>query len=78
LDNLKIRVDEKDNVNFMELPQQSGIITFWMDQNFVQGGIKIPNGSTWQRSEIRLWPTLQPLNEFGYLYVALYIVGNYA
>ena len=28
--------------------------------------------------EVRLWPCNQPLNEFGFIYVALYIVGNYA
>jgi hypothetical protein len=28
--------------------------------------------------DCRFWPEAVPLNEFGYLYVALFIAGNYA
>ena len=27
--------------------------------------------------QVKFWPSDQPLNEFGYLYVALFIAGNY-
>jgi hypothetical protein len=30
------------------------------------------------RNEIRFWPYSVPVNEFGYLYVSLFICGNYA
>ena len=32
----------------------------------------------WSTEEIRFLPSKTPLNEFGYLYVGLYILGNYA
>jgi hypothetical protein len=76
-DNVIVRPDEMERINFQERPH-GGIITLSANQDSTPGGINIPNGSTWRKSEIRLWPTLQPLNEFGYLYVALYITGNYA
>ena len=48
------------------------------DDDLKTSQFKIPNGSMWDEEEVRFWPTHQPLNEFGYLYVALYIAGNYA
>lgn len=41
-------------------------------------GYFFPPGSMWSEEEIRFWPEVQPLNEFGYFYAALYIAGNYA
>lgn len=43
-------------------------------------GIKVvvPNGSMFNTTEIRFWPRQMELNEFGLIYVALYIAGNYA
>src|SRR5262249_30363468 len=38
----------------------------------------IPSGTMWAANEVRWWPTPVPVNEFGYLYAALYIAGNYA
>jgi hypothetical protein len=40
--------------------------------------ISWPNSTAWTSEEQRLWPCDPPLNEFGFFYVALYIVGNYA
>jgi hypothetical protein len=39
---------------------------------------RFPQGSMWTTDEIRFWPSWVPLNEFGYIYFGLYIVGNYA
>jgi hypothetical protein len=75
--NVLVRPDEVERMNFQERPH-GGIITHSTNQDTTPGGMIIPNGSTWRKSEIRLWPTPQPLNEFGYLYVGLYILGNYA
>lgn len=38
----------------------------------------VPNGAPWTDQEMRFWSSDQPLNEFGFLYVALFIAGNYA
>jgi len=37
----------------------------------------VPHGSQFRKDEIRFWPSRSPLNEFGYLYFSLYILGNY-
>jgi hypothetical protein len=60
-----------------ELP--SGGIVRW-NEDPVSGGVKmtVPHGSMWTDQEVRFWPGQEPLNEFGYLYVALFIAGNYA
>jgi hypothetical protein len=57
----------------------SAIIRINLDSiNFSPNGFKIPECTVWRKSELRFWPFEVPLNEFGYLYVALFIVGNYA
>ena len=40
--------------------------------------LRMPHATTWSTKEIQFWPSEQPLNEFGFIYVALYILGNYA
>jgi hypothetical protein len=77
LENISIRCDSVDLVDFREL-STGGVLSFTFDQ--VRGGpvFSIPPGSMWTENEIRFWPSTEPLNEFGYLYAALFIVGNYA
>ena len=77
--NIKVRVDEIDRIDLSELPQ-GGIVNFRVDEVQSQpgGGIEIPNASMWSKSDIRFWPTRQPLNEFGYFYLSLFMLGNYA
>lgn len=41
-------------------------------------GFPMPPASTVNTEEWRLWTNTPPLNEFGYLYVALFLAGNYA
>nr|WP_162561429.1 hypothetical protein [Methylobacterium terrae] len=38
----------------------------------------LPSASTWTNEDIRFLPHKTSLNEFGYIYVGLYILGNYA
>jgi hypothetical protein len=78
-ENIKVRVDEVDRIRLQELPQ-GGVVYFQFDdiQSQPAGGIHIPNASMLGKDEVRFWPTQQPLNEFGFLYVALFILGNYA
>jgi YaaC-like Protein len=64
-------------LNFQTMP--SGGIIKWSDTpDTGDMRLNIPNGTMWTTEEIRFWPSQQPLNEFGFIYVALYIVGNYA
>jgi hypothetical protein len=56
----------------------SGGIIQWEDPPGEHMGVSIPNGTTWTSGEVRFWPCDQPLNEFGFIYIALYIAGNYA
>ena len=55
-----------------------GIITLTNDH--IHGAVRfaIPDGTPWSRNEVRFWTRRQPLNEFGYLYIALFILGTYA
>jgi hypothetical protein len=39
---------------------------------------RIPAATVWNPEEVRFWPKSQSLNEFGFFYVALFIVGNLA
>jgi hypothetical protein len=77
-DNFMVRPDAVNNFNVREFPE-GGIIQFFIDEGDVTPGMfSVPNGSTWRKSEIRFWPAQEPLNEFGYLYAALFIAGSYA
>jgi hypothetical protein len=77
-DNFMVRPDAVNNINFTEFPE-GGVIQFFIEEGDVSPRmLSVPNGSTWRKSEIRFWPAQEPLNEFGYLYVALFIAGNYA
>ena len=46
----------------------------------VNGSVKIPfpPAAMINTDEWRMWTNKPPLNEFGYLYVALFLAGNYA
>jgi len=65
-ENFLVKAENIDRVNFQELPS-GGIITINADHaNRIEaGGLNIPNGSMWRKSEIRFWPTRRPLNELG-------------
>jgi hypothetical protein len=79
IENVQIRPSDVERVNFFPgNPPPSGVLTIWADQNDAPGMFRCPNGSMWRKGECRFWPSHRPLNEFGYLYVALHILGNYA
>jgi hypothetical protein len=48
------------------------------EDRLVKNSFYVPPGATWHEGETRFWCNEQPLNEFGFLYAALFIVGNYA
>jgi len=65
------------HVDLVELPN-GGWFTVTSDAVRGGPGFSIPHGSSWTDEEVRFWPRSMPLNEFGYLYIALFIAGNYA
>jgi hypothetical protein len=67
-----------DRTNLREAPSGGGgILDLTLDPISGAPNMDMPHGSPWTREEIRFWPSSQPLNEFGFLYVALFIAGNY-
>ena len=66
-----------DRITFTEFPN-GGIIT--VNNRMIDGRInfKIPHGMNLSKNEVCFWPKAQRINEFGYFYIALFIVGNYA
>lgn len=64
----KIRVNEFDAGFSLNVQENLG------DQTFVN----FPAATMWSCNDIRFLPSKSVLNEFGYLYVGLYILGNYA
>lgn len=76
-DNVIFYPNAVDRINFMEFP--SGGIISWIHNSRDGAAIRyFPNGTNFNRDGFYCWPTIQPLNEFGYIYVALFICGNYA
>jgi hypothetical protein len=82
-DNVELHPSLHDRVSFRELTR-GGAFEFrtpfsQMDgDRFRPRSFSIPPGATWDDAETRFWYLHQPLNEFGFIYVALFIVGNYA
>ncbi len=71
------KVYEPNRLNVNEL--SSGMICSWITTQLGPHVVaKIPEGAMWTREEIRFWPSDPPLNEFGFFYVALHILSNYA
>jgi hypothetical protein len=48
------------------------------DWIYGRAGLSLPPAATVSTSEWRMWTNSPVLNEFGYLYVALFLAGNYA
>lgn len=69
-----------DRTSVRETPSGGGaIIDVTMDAiNGAPIPLSVPHGAPWTDEEMWFWSSNQPLNEFGYLYVALFIAGNYA
>jgi hypothetical protein len=75
---VRVAPEFQGRLTFTAIPAGGGIYrwTSFPPDDLVT--ITLPHGSMWSQSEIRFWPTTPPLNEFGYLYVALFIAGSYA
>jgi hypothetical protein len=78
-ENFSMEAGWVDRTTFRETPGGGGGI-LELHNDPVNGSVRlrVPHCSPWTDEEIKLWPSGQPLNEFGYLYIALFIAGNYA
>jgi hypothetical protein len=82
-ENVRLHPSLHERVNFRQLTK-GGAFEFRMsfsqaNEDLLLGrAFSIPHGATWDYRETRFWCSNQPLNEFGFIYVALFIVGNYA
>jgi hypothetical protein len=54
--------------------------TIIIRNDWVNGGVRLPfpPAASINTQEWRMWTNSPPLTEFGYLYVAMYLAGNYA
>jgi hypothetical protein len=73
LSNSKFNANFVDHINVIEL-NNGGIIDF----NGNHGHCEIPPGLSLNTNDVYFWPRERPLNEFGMIYVDLFICGNYA
>jgi hypothetical protein len=77
MENFKFSADAvNSSLNYKDSASSGGIIS-WKEDLDTQFK-NMPHGSMWKQNEVRFWPRNMPLNEFGFLYMALFIVGNYA
>lgn len=75
----KTEVDAKEmnRIQYDELP--SGFILRWQDsKTFGPVPMSLPNGTMWKKDEVRFAPNQEMLNEFGIIYVSLFICGMFA
>lgn len=77
MENCKFHAGAFHLVDFHEI-HFGGRIDIRVDPSFGNIPITLPHASMWHEEEVRFWQGEEPINEFGYYYVALFIVGNYA
>ncbi len=65
------------NIEYLELNSGGGVAK-WIVRDGSRYGIQLPNAISANASRIFFLPEGQPLNEFGILYVTLFILGNLA
>ena len=71
--NMQFNANYLEQIDLQHL-NNGGIIT--LHGNY--GHCRIPQGLAEDADNVYFWPRERPLNEFGMMYVALFICGNYA
>ncbi len=66
-----------DRISYQPI-STGGQITINYSPEFGPIRFRIPHGSMWRESEARFSTGIEPLNEFGLYYLALFMVSNYA
>lgn len=77
LDNVKVNANDWDKIDYRELTDGGMILVTDISGDY-QTRLHYPPCACEEYPNVMFWPTFQVLNEFGVLYVALYIAGNYA
>jgi hypothetical protein len=75
--NIRLDFAAVNHVDLRTMPS-GGIFTVTADDASAPFNFVVPQGTMLSSEDYRLWVEDVPLNEFGYLLVALYIAGNYA
>jgi len=71
---------EPSSINWMDIYEVGAAATIVLKSDWVNGSsnMPLPPVAAITTQEWRMWTNSPPLNEFGYLYVAIYLAGNYA
>ena len=77
LHNIIVNPNDIGNIHYNEFASGGMVITTALSGQS-HPRMNYPPCACEAHPEVNFWPTSQYLNEFGFLYVALYIVGNYA
>jgi hypothetical protein len=67
-------------VNRIDFAEVADGLHIFLRNDYIYGNVSLPlpPAAMVGSDEWRMWTNSPPLNEFGYLYVALFIAGNYA
>jgi hypothetical protein len=67
-------------VNRLHFAEVAEGLNIFLNSDFTTSGgsLPLPPAAMVRADEWRMWTNSPPLNEYGYLYVGLYIAGNYA
>jgi len=74
-----IRVDP-NSIDRIAIYEVGTAATITLNSDWVNGSVRMPMppAASITTEEWRMWTNSPPLNEFGYLYVAIYLAGNYS
>jgi len=71
-----VKAENHELINVREF--SSGFALDIIETADQHAGIILPPSAVWTNKEIHFLPVGTQLNEFGYLYIGLYILGNFA
>jgi hypothetical protein len=77
LKNMEAHPELVNRLDYRAFPS-GGSITLTSDPVNYSPVLSLPPGCATNTNEFRCWTGPKPLNEFGYIYAALFIAGNYA
>jgi hypothetical protein len=77
---LELILADPNSVDRITIHEVGNAATIILNADWVNGAVRMPMppAATITTEEWRMWMNSPSLNEFGYLYVAIYLAGNYA
>jgi hypothetical protein len=78
LESIRVDANETPRIEVFQIARQGFIVR--MHNDWINGNVQVPfpPASMINADEWRMWTNAPSLNEFGYLYVAIFLAGNYA